>query len=249
MLLDPDPHSQYGSATAKSIRFPADPDLQQWFRHIPVMLLYILWQAYTSKQLRCFPLNTVLSAPPASGLAFQDLGSEAEDAAAADSSEDDGSSSSGSEDSDAAEETEESASARTPRSRRACVEAKAPPPATPKVEPVQPMVVVEEKKEEEVVEPVKPPARRVDEFRPHAICKVCQVLMSPGKFCEFTWTNDVPNLKFWSCNCNILGENLWNYSFSSESSRVWTWTSFFINSKALLPPLHKRKVLKIISLI
>ncbi len=50
-----------------------------------------------------------------------------------------------------------------------------------KVEPVQPMVVVEEKKEEEV-EPAKPPARRVDEFRPHAICKVCQVLMSPEFF-------------------------------------------------------------------
>ncbi len=167
MLLDPDPHSQYGSATAKSIRiriYNSGSDTQCYS---------ICWQAYTSKQLRCFPLNTVLSAPPASGLAFQDLGSEAEDAAAADSSEDeDGSSSSGSEDSDAAEETEESAAARTPRSRRACVEAKASS-ATPKVEPVQP-IVVEEKKEEEV-EPVKPPARRVDEFRPHAICKVCQV--------------------------------------------------------------------------
>ncbi len=132
----------------------------------------------------------MLSAPPASGLAFQDLGSEAEDAVAAASSEDedDGSSSSGSEDSDAAGETEESAAARTPRSRRACVEAKAssaPPPATPKVEPVQP-IVVEEKKEEEVVEPVKPPARRVDEFRPHAICKVCQVLMTRGKLCAST---------------------------------------------------------------
>ena len=167
----------------------------------------------------------MLCAPPASGLAFQDLGSEAEDAVAAASSEDedDGSSSSGSEDSDAAEETEESAAARTPRSRRACVEAKAssaPPPATPKVEPVQP-IVVEEKKEEEV-EPAKPPARRVDEFRPHAICKVCQVLMSPDKFQRI-------HIKF-SCRI-ILVENL----FSSWSSRVWIRT-FFIYSKSVLPP-------------
>ncbi len=147
-------------------------------------------QEYTGKQLRCFPLNTVLAPPPATGFgaAGQDLGSEAEDEDRGSSSSDDDEDGSSSSESDAtddvseAERQENVAAARTPRSsRRSGMEVKvAAPPLLPKME------AAEVKKDEEP----KLPPRRVDELRPHAVCKMCQVGSDGDVNFRGAWNND-----------------------------------------------------------
>ena len=130
--------------------------------------LYSHNQAYTGKQLRHFPLNTVLAPPPATALSQDQLGSEAEEEEeedASSSSDDEDASSSSESDSDDASEAGEEAFRKSPRNTRRSNAAPPPPPQPAKVE-----VVTEVKSEEDVK-----PKRRVDELRPHANCKNCQV--------------------------------------------------------------------------
>lgn len=115
-----------------------------------------------------------MAPPPPSGLLPQDLGSEAEEdeeeEEASSSSDENGATTSSGSDSG---EEEEMSARKSPRTRRGnAVVAPVPVAAPPKVEREAEPASVPKVEEVEVK-----PRRRVDEPRPHAICKNCQVVL------------------------------------------------------------------------
>ena len=109
------------------------------------------FKAYSSKELNYFPLNTVMVPPPKPGVTLRELnlGSDGSDS---DSSSGSGSSSSDESDSESDEE---------------------PMHSDKKVKKEQ-LQQMEEKGSGDVQQ-TTPPRSRIDEIRPHAICKMCQV--------------------------------------------------------------------------